>query len=284
MKQAVIDLYDEYASTSMPRRQFLERLAQVAGSAAAAATLLALLEPGDAVAGGPEDDDRLSTSYVEYPGASGTMRAYWARPKGEETLPGVVVIHENRGLTPHIEDVARRAALEGFVALAPDALSPLGGTPEDTDQARSRMRELDSTKTRDDFVAAVTFLKNHPQTTEKVGCVGFCWGGRMSNQLAVHARDLSAAVVFYGSTPALEDVPKIEVPLLLHYAGLDERINQGVPAYEEALKAQGVRHTIHMYEGVGHAFYNDTGSRYDEAAAKLAWKRTIAFWNETLKE
>jgi carboxymethylenebutenolidase len=284
MKQAVIDLYDEYASTSMPRRRFLERLAQVAGSAAAAAMLLAMLEPSDAVAGGPEDDDRLTTSYVEYPGASGTMRGYWARPKGEEKLPGVVVIHENRGLNPHIEDVARRAALEGFVALAPDALSPRGGTPKDTDQARSMIGELDPAKTRDDFVAAVTFLKNHPQTTEKVGCVGFCWGGSMSNQLAVHARDLSAAVVFYGSSPALEDVPKIEVPLLLHYAGLDERINQGVPAYEEALKAHGVRHTIHMYQGVGHAFHNDTGSRYDEAAAKLAWKRTIAFWNETLKE
>jgi carboxymethylenebutenolidase len=284
MKQAVIDLYDEYARTSMPRRQFLERLAQVAGSAAAAATLLALLEPGDAVAGGPGDDAGLTTSYVEYPGASGTMRGYWARPKGEQTLPGVVVIHENRGLNPHIEDVARRAAREGFVALAPDALSPRGGTPEDTDQARSKMRELDRTQTRDDFVAAVTFLKHHPQTTEKVGCVGFCWGGSMSNQLAVHARDLSAAVVFYGSSPAPEDVAKIEVPLLLHYAGLDERINKGVPAYEKALKAQGVPHTIHMYEGVGHAFHNDTGSRYDEAAAKLAWKRTIGFWNEILKE
>ncbi len=284
MKQAVMDLHAKYTQTSMPRRLFLEKLTLLAGSAAAAATLLALLEPDDAVAGVPENDDRLTTSYVDYPGAAGDMRAYWARPRGEEKLPGVVVIHENRGLNPHIEDVTRRAALEGFVAIAPDALSGHGGTPKDTDQARSMMRELDRAKTRENFVAAVTFLKKHPETTEKVGCVGFCWGGSMSNQLAVHARDLSAAVVFYGSSPAVEDVPKIEVPLLLHYAGLDERIKRGVPAYEEALKAQGVRHTIHMYEGVGHAFHNDTGSRYDEGAAKLAWTRTIAFWNETLKE
>jgi carboxymethylenebutenolidase len=284
MRQAVIDLYDEYASTSMPRRQFLERLTQLAGSAAAAATLLAVLEPGGAVAVAAEDDDSLTTSYVEYPGASGTMRAYWARPEGEEKLPGIVVIHENRGLNAHIEDVARRAAREGFVALAPDALSPLGGAPEDQDKARSMIGELDPIKTRDDFVAAVTFLKNHPETTEKVGCVGFCWGGRMANQLAVHARDLSAAVAYYGSPPASEDVPKIEVPLLLHYAGLDERINQGVPAFEEALKANGVRYTMYMYEGAAHAFNNDTGDRYNEEAAKLAWKRTVAFWNEVLKE
>jgi carboxymethylenebutenolidase len=196
----------------------------------------------------------------------------------------VVVIHENRGLNPHIEDVARRAALEGFFALAPDALSPLGGTPDDTDEARSLIRELDPDKTREDFVAAVSYLKNRPQSTGKVGCVGFCWGGSMSNQLAIHAPDLSAAVVFYGRSPASEDVPKIKVPLLLNYAGLDERINATVPAYEEALKAAGVTYTVHMYEGVNHAFHNDTSvARYDKAAATLAWKRTIDFFKETLK-
>jgi len=276
MDQAIIDLYDAYAHGQMPRRAFLERLTRLAGSSAAAMALLPLLEP--------QDDERLSTSTVNYPGATGDVRAYWARPRGEDRLPGIVVIHENRGLVPHIEDVARRAAQEGFVALAPDALSPLGGTPEDQDKARSMIGELDPVTTRENFVAAVSFLKNHPQTTERVGCVGFCWGGSMSNQLAVHAADLSAAVVFYGSSPAPEDVSKIRVPLLLHYAGLDERINATVPAYEKALTAAGVPYTVYKYGGVGHAFHNDTGARYDEAAAKLAWSRTIAFFNKTLKE
>ncbi len=284
MKQAILDLYDEAVNSPLRRRQFLERLTRLVGSAAAAAALMPHLEPNYALAGVPQDDERLTTSIINYPGATGDVRAYWARPRGEEKLPGVVVIHENRGLNPHIEDVARRAALEGYSALAPDALSPLGGTPEDTDQARSMIGKLDPVNTREDFVAAATFLKTHPQTTEKVGCVGFCWGGSMSNQLAVHAADLSAAVVFYGSSPAAEDVPKIKVPLLLHYAGLDDRINQGIPAYEKALKAAGVTYTLHMYDDVGHAFHNDTGTRYDEAAATLAWKRTIAFWNESLKE
>jgi carboxymethylenebutenolidase len=284
MDQSIIDLYDEYTHASLPRREFLERLTRLAGSSAAAMALLPNLESNYAEASVAQDDDRLETGTVSFPGASGEVRAYSARLPGDDKRPGVVVIHENRGLNPHIEDVARRAALEGFFALAPDALSPLGGTPDDTDEARSLIRELDPDKTREDFVAAVSYLKNRPQSTGKVGCVGFCWGGSMSNQLAIHAPDLSAAVVFYGRSPASEDVPKIKVPLLLNYAGLDERINATVPAYEEALKAAGVTYTVHMYEGVNHAFHNDTSvARYDKAAATLAWKRTIDFFKETLK-
>ncbi len=284
MDQAIIDLYDEYTHAPLPRRKFLERLTRLAGSTAAAMALLPYLESNYAEASVPQDDDRLETDYVSFPGASGDVRAYSARLPGDDKRPGVVVIHENRGLNPHIEDVARRAALEGFFALAPDALSPRGGTPKDTDEARSLIRELDPDKTREDFVAAVSYLENHPQSTGKVGCVGFCWGGSMSNQLAIHAADLSAAVVFYGRSPASEDVPKIKVALLLNYAGLDERINSTVPAYEEALKAAGVTYRVYMYEGVNHAFHNDTSvARYDKAAATLAWKRTIDFFNETLK-
>lgn len=284
MDQKFVDLYDEYTHAPLPRREFLTRFAQLAGGAAAAAALLPLLEANYAIAQVAAGDERLETGYITYPGASGEMRAYRARPKAEGKLPGVVVIHENRGLNPHIEDVARRAAVAGFLAIAPDALSPLGGTPDDTDEARQKIRQLDRAKTLQDFVAAVSFLKNQPDCTGKVGCVGFCWGGSMSNQLAVNAADLSAAVVFYGSSPRAEDVPRIKVPLLLNYAGLDRRINSGVPAYEEALKAAGVQYTKHIYEGVNHAFHNDTSARrYGEAAAKLAWQRTIDFFNRTLK-
>jgi carboxymethylenebutenolidase len=195
----------------------------------------------------------------------------------------VIVIHENRGLNPHIEDVGRRVALEGFITIAPDALSPLGGTPEDTDEARSLIGKLDAKDTVKDFVAAVEYLKTHPQSTGKVGVMGFCWGGGMSNQIAVNSPDLAAAVPFYGRQPAAEDVPKIKAALLLHYAGLDERINAGILAYEAALKAASVKYKIHMYAGAGHAFFNDTGGRYHEDAANLAWKRTITFLKKKLK-
>ena len=211
------------------------------------------------------------------------MKAHFARPKGENKFPGVIVIHENRGLDPHHEDVARRVALEGFLAVAPDALSPLGGTPEDVNEARTLMRELDDTSTIKNFVAAVQYLKTHPQSTGKVGCMGFCWGGRMTNQVAVNAPDLTAAVPFYGSQPAKEDVAKVKASLLCHYAGLDERINAGIEAFEAALKEASIDYRMFVYEGAGHAFFNDTGSRYHKEAAVLAWKRTIEFFNGKLK-
>ena len=225
----------------------------------------------------------MTTGTVSYPGAHGKIRAYLARPKGGGKAPAVVVIHENRGLNPHIEDVARRLALAGFLAIAPDALSPLGGTPADPDEARSMIYSLDRGETLQNYLAAVRFAKSHRFSTGKVGCVGFCWGGGMSNQLAVHSRELNAAVAFNGRTPRASQVPKIKAPLLLHYAGLDGRINAGVPAYEVALKKAGVRYRVHIYEGVNHAFHNDTAaSRYDKKAARLAWKRTLAFFSKTL--
>jgi carboxymethylenebutenolidase len=231
----------------------------------------------------PKDDQRLETEYVKYPAEKGEMRAYLARPKGADKLPGVIVIHENRGLNPHTEDVARRAALEGFLAVAPDALTPLGGTPEDPDEARSLMQKLDREANIKNFVAAVAYLKTHPQATGKVGCMGFCWGGGVTNQVAVNAPDLAAAVPFYGAQPAPEDVPKIKAAMLIHYAGDDARINAGIPAFEEALKKAGGEYTIHMYEGARHAFVNDTGPNYSKEATELAWKRTIAFLKDKLK-
>ena len=231
-----------------------------------------------------KDDPRLHTEYVEYPGETGEVRAHLARPKGDEKLPGVIVIHENRGLNPHTEDVARRVALEGFLAIAPDALSPLGGTPEDVDEARSLMGKLDSEATVKNYVAAVKYLRTHPQSTGKVGVMGFCWGGGIANQVAVNSPDLDAAVPFYGRQPASEDVSKIKASLLLHYAGLDERINAGIAAFEAALKEASVDYRMYMYEGAKHAFFNDTNAdRYHKEAAQLAWERTIAFLKEKLK-
>jgi carboxymethylenebutenolidase len=231
----------------------------------------------------PKDDPRLIVEDITYPGETGDVLAHFARPKGDLKLPGVVVIHENRGLNPHTEEVARRVALEGFLAVAPDALSPLGGTPEDIDEARSLMQKLDSQATTKNYIAAVKYLKTHPQSTGKVGCTGFCWGGGVTNQVAVNSPDIKAAVPFYGRQPASEDVPKIKASLLLHYAGLDERINEGIPAFEAALKDASVEYELFMYEGAAHAFFNDTGTRYHPAAAKLAWERTIAFFKQKLK-
>ncbi len=284
MEQRVIDLYDEYTHKPLERRDFLSRLATLAGSVAAANALLPLLESGTAHATIiEEEDERLETRRITYPGASGEMSAYLARPKGAEKLPGVVVIHENRGLNAHIEDVARRAALAGYFAIAPDALSPLGGTPEDTDEARQMIRKLDREKTTQDYVRAVEFLAGHAQSTGKVGCVGFCWGGGMANQMAVRTEKMLAAVAFYGRQASAEDVPKIKGALLLHYGEKDQRINRGIEAYQAALKEAKVDYRLHMYEGANHAFHNDTSSaRYDEAAAKLAWDRTIAFFGEKL--
>jgi carboxymethylenebutenolidase len=230
------------------------------------------------------DHPDLYTQEIEYPGETGPVRAYLARPKGETKRPGVIVIHENRGLQPHIKDVARRVASEGFLALAPDALSPLGGTPEDEDQARSLIGELDPGATVKDFVAAVQYLKTEPLSTGNVGCTGFCWGGGMTNQVAVHSPDLSAAVPYYGRQPDAQDVPKIKASMLLHYAGLDERINAGIPAFEKALEEASVEYELYIYEGAQHAFNNDTSpTRYHPEAARLAWERTIAFLEEKLK-
>jgi carboxymethylenebutenolidase len=230
-----------------------------------------------------KEDPRLYVENIKYTGDTGDVLAHFARPKEDVKLPGVIVIHENRGLNPHTEDVARRVASEGFLAVAPDALSPLGGTPKDVDEARSLMRKLDSQTTIKNFVAAVKYLKSHPRSTGKVGVMGFCWGGGVANQVAVNSPDLKAAVPFYGRQPASEDVSKIKASLLLHYAGLDERINQGIPAFEVALKEANIDYKLFMYEGAGHAFFNDTSSRYHEEAAKLAWERTIAFFKQKLK-
>ena len=268
---------------AMDRRGFLENLALIAGGTVAAAAQLRGLGGGGATQVVPKDDPRLETGYVKYPGATGEMRAYAARPKGGARLAGVIVIHENRGLNPHTEDIARRVALEGFQAIAPDALSPLGGTPENPDEARPLFQKLDREANTKNFVAAVAYLKTQPQATGKVACMGFCWGGGVTNQVAVNAPDLTAAIPFYGTPPAPEDVPKIKAALLAHYAGDDERINAGIPAFEEALKKAGIEYEIYTYEGAQHAFMNDTSQRYNREAAELAWKRTVAFLKDKLK-
>jgi len=285
MHQKIIDLYEEYAKGLLNRREFLKKLAVLTGSTASAFALLRLSENNNTKAQViQKDDPRLNTEYIKYPGETGEVRASLARPKGDAKLPGVIVIHENKGLHPHIEDVNRRVALEGFLAIAPDALSPFGGTPEDTNKVQSLWGKLDNQSTIKNFLAAVKYLKTHPQSTGKVGCMGFCWGGGIANQLAVNSPDLSAVVPFYGRQPAPEDVPRIKASLLLHYAGLDERINQGIQAFETALKKASVDYRIYMYEGANHAFFNDTNpDRYHKEAAQLAWKRTISFLKEKLK-
>ncbi len=286
MDQRIIDLYDEYTHELLDRREFLKKLSILVGGVAAANALLPLLENNYARAEiVPRDDPRLQTDNITYPGATGDVRAHFARPKGDEKLPGVVVVHQNKGLEPYIEDVTRRVALEGFLAIAPDALSPLGGTPKDSDKAKSLQRELDRQSTVDNYIAAVKYLKTHPDSTGKVGVIGFCWGGGMANHVAVNSPDLVAAIPFYGSQPASEDVSKIKASLLLHYAGVDERINKGIPAFEAALKKASVDYKIYMYEGVKHAFHDDTrADRYNKEAAQLAWQRTISFLKEKLKK
>ncbi len=226
----------------------------------------------------PSDDPRLITKDITYPGETEEIQAYYARPKKNQKFPGVVVISEIWGLVPHIEDVTRRVALEGFIALAPDPLSPLGGTPEDAGEAVKMMRELDGDETTKNLIAAVEYLKTHPQSTGKVGVTGFCWGGGMTGAVAVNTPDVQAAVPFYGRQPALEDVPKIKASVLAHYAGEDARINAGIPDFKAALEKASIEHEIHVYEGARHGFYNDTRPIYHEEASKLAWKRTIDFF------
>jgi carboxymethylenebutenolidase len=283
--QKVIDLYDKYAHAEISRRQFLEKLAILAGGVAAAYATLPFLENNYAEAQiVPADDSRLVTTTITYPGSSADINAYLARPKDVEKMPAVLVVHENKGLNPHIEDVTRRIALEGYLALAPDALSAVGGSPADPTEAATRIKELDMQQTLNNFVAAAAYLKTHPQSTGKVGVVGFCWGGAMANQLAVHSEDIIAAVPYYGKQPADEDVAKIKASLLLHYAGMDERINQGIAAYKIALDKNGIDYTLFMYDGANHAFNNDTNAaRYNKESAELAWKRTLLFFNGRLK-
>lgn len=284
----VLELFDQYVHGGINRREFLDSAKRYAVGGLTAAALLESLSPNYAEAQQvAPDDDRLEAGYVEYdsPKGYGKVKALLARPaKAEGPLPGVVVIHENRGLNPYIEDVARRTALAGYLALAPDGLTSLGGYPGTDDEGRTMQRQLDRDKLLEDFVAAVEFLQAHPDCTGRVGCVGFCYGGSVSNLLAVRVPDLAASVPFYGGQAPVGDVPKIETPLLLHYAGNDKRVNAGWPAYEAALKANGKHYTAHVYEDTNHGFHNDTTPRYDEAAATLAWERTLAFFEENLRK
>lgn len=286
MDKKINTLYEDYKKGGLDRRDFLKKLAIFTGGTAAAMAILPTLENNYLKASelsnsGPD----IQADFITYPGATGDIRALLARPKVDTKLPAVIVIHENKGLQPHIQDVTKRMAREGFLALGPDALSPLGGTPpDDVDKARSLMRELDREKTIKNFVAAVKYLKTHPLSTGKVGCTGFCWGGAMTNQVAVNAPDLEAAVPYYGSQPTVEDVPKIKASIMAHYAGNDARINSGIEAFEEAMKKAAIEYKIFVYEGASHAFNNDANpSRYHKESALLAWERTIAFFKEKLK-
>jgi carboxymethylenebutenolidase len=285
--QELLNLFDEYVHGGIDRRGFLDRAAKFAVGGMTAGMLLDALSPRFAEAQQvPPGDKRLKIERFEYPspnGNTGKTRGYLVRPAGAAgKLPGILVIHENRGLNPHIEDIARRLALDSFMAFAPDALAPLGGYPGDEDKARALFPQLDQAKTREDFVAAASWLKARPDCTGKVGAVGFCYGGAIVNMLAARWPDLAAGVPFYGTQPSAEDTAKIKAPLLIHYAGNDQRVNAGWPAWEAALKANNVRHEMHMYEGAQHGFNNDTTPRYDAEAAKLAWSRTIAFFKKTL--
>lgn len=284
MKQNITRLYDDYRQGKTSRRDFIKKLTLVAGSMAAAMALLPALEDNNFKASPIQDDSDLITEIIKYPAASGTMRGFLARPRQGNKFPAVIVIHENRGLQPHIQDVTRRMAKEGFLALSPDALSPLGGTPEnDPAKAGRMMRELDSEQTVKNFTAAVKYLDTHPLSTGKVGCTGFCWGGAMTNQVAVNSPDLDAAVPYYGRQPANEDVARIKAPIMAHYAGNDPGINAGIDAFEAELKKNNKEYRIFMYEGAGHAFNNDSNpERYNEEAAKLAWGRTVEFFKEKL--
>lgn len=283
--QEMIRLYDDYTHISLDRRGFMTELSRIAGGTAAAATLLPLLAANAAQAAiiAP-DDPRVTTQTVTFPGATGEMRGYLAKPADATgPLPALIVLHENRGLNDHIRDVTRRAALEGYVALAPDMLSPAGGTPADEDQARALIGELDPETLGANLLATSAFLRATPEGTGAVGIMGFCWGGGMALRLATLDPALNAAVAYYGSQPPASDVPAIKAALMLHYAGLDDRINAGIPAFQTALDAAGTRYQIFTYEGVNHAFNNDTAAaRYDPAAAALAWKRTFDFFQSEL--
>ena len=282
----VLDLFDGYVHGRINRREFLDRAAKYAVGGFTAAAMLESLRPNFAWAQQvAKDDARIRTEYLTYPSpqGSGKMRGYLARPAAGGKVPGVLVIHENRGLNPYIEDVARRLAVEGYVAFAPDALAPVGGYPGDEDKAREMFAKLDAKKRAEDLFEAAGVLKSQPSCTGRIGAVGFCFGGGICNLLAVRLPDLAASVPFYGVQVPATDVPKIKAPLLIHYAEHDDRINAGWKPWEAVLKANGVRYEMHVYMGTQHGFHNDTTPRYDEAAAKLAWSRTMAFFNENLR-
>jgi len=283
--QELLDLYDGYAHGRIDRRQFLDGAAKFAVGGVTAAALVDALMPNYALAKQvDESDPRISGERIEYesPQGHGAIKGYLVRPAGGGKRGSVVVVHENRGLNPYIEDVARRVAVAGFTALAPDGLSPLGGYPGTDDEGRAMQKTLDGAKLAEDFVAAFRHLQGDSNTNGKIGVVGFCYGGGISNLMAVRLPELAASAPFYGRQPKSDDVPKIKAPLLLHYAGLDERINAGWPDYEAALKANGKEYAAHIYPNVNHGFHNDTTPRYDKAAAELAWSRTIEFFNSTL--
>lgn len=282
MDQRIINLYDEYTHKPLPRREFLDRLAKLTGGMAAALAVLPLIETS-CTAAAKTRGDGLHTEYATWAGVNGEMKGYLARPNKKKKYAAVVVIHENRGLNAHLEDVARRAAKAGYLALAPNALAPLGGTPANEDDARQLFTTLKPAESLQNFIRAFDYLATREDCNGSFGCVGFCWGGAMSNNLAVNLPNLKAAVAFYGRQPELGEVPKIKAAVQLHYAEMDERVNAGMVAYEEALKSAGVQYEQHFYPGVQHAFHNDTSTaRYNEAAAKLAWERTLAFFEKHL--
>lgn len=282
MDQKIINLYDEYTHKPLPRAVFIKKLIGLTGSLAAAMSVLPLLE-GCYSRAATAADEQLLTERITYPGAGGEMKALLARPRKEGRYASVIVIHENRGLNPHIEDVTLRVARAGYLALGVDALSPFGGTPANEDEGRTLIGKLDSAQNLQNYRKAYDYLSTRPDVNGRFGCVGFCWGGALANQLAVHDPRVKAAVAYYGRQPETADVPKIKGAVQLHYGGLDERINAGIPAYEAALKAAGVPYELYIYEGANHAFHNDTSAaRYNEAAAKLSWQRTLAFFEKYL--
>ena len=287
IKQEVFDLYDDYAHNKIDRRQFVEKLSLYAIGGITVSSLLSFISPNyiDTLLVQP-NDPRLDSKFITYesPKGGGTIKGLLSKPENcKDKLPGVVVVHENRGLNPYIEDVGRRTALEGFISLAPDALTPLGGYPGNDDEGRALQRQRDRNEMLEDFIAAYDYLKNHENCNGHIGVVGFCFGGWISNMMAVRLPELGAAVPFYGGQPSAEETANIQAPLLLQYAELDTRVNEGWPEYEAALKANDVEYKAYFYEGVNHGFHNNTTPRYDEEAATLAWERTIAFFKEKLK-
>ncbi len=287
ISQEVFNLYDDYAHNRIDRREFMDRLSTYAVGGVTVAALMSFITPDyQEKIQISQDDPRLKTEFINYDSPKGgkTIKGQLSRPiDAKKKLPGIVVVHENRGLNPHIADVGRRAALAGFISLSPDALTPLGGYPGNDDDGRNLQSKRDRNEMLEDFIAAFETLKKHPECDGNVGTVGFCFGGWICNMMAVRIPDLKASVPFYGGQPAAEDVPKIKAPLLLHYAGLDTRVNEGWPAYEQALKDNKKEYVAYIYPDVNHGFHNDTTPRFDEAAARLAWQRTIDFFKAKLK-
>jgi carboxymethylenebutenolidase len=285
MDQKIINLYDSYTHSQLSRKEFIKKLSILTGGTAMALTILPLLENNYAAAASLVDDSQLETETITFKGVNGEMKGFLAKPKNGKNLGTVLVIHENRGLNPHTIDVTKQVAAEGFIALGLDALSVTGGTPADEDKAREEIGKLDPAANLQNFILGLDYLRKRKDGNGKVGCVGFCWGGRMANLLAVNDPNLQAAVAYYGSQAEVADVPKIKASLMLHYAGLDERINAGIPTYEAALKQNNIDYQLFIYDGVNHAFNNITSpTRYNEAAAKLAWGRTIDLFKKKLSK